>query len=146
MLLHRSEGVGGHAAAVGKPAARTSSSTHLGVAGGVFANVRLNRILAEQLDLDEVFVFPAMGDEGLPVGGSLVYLLQRDGIAHWLKQRRRLKDVYLGRDYTDMADATLSGIGIFVGLTATRLKERPSWRQAKSARSIPAEWNMAPVL
>jgi carbamoyltransferase len=51
-----------------------------------------------------------MGDEGLPVGGSLVYLLQRDGIAHWLKQRRLLKDVYLGRDYSDVADATLSKI------------------------------------
>ena len=67
---------------------------HLGVAGGVFANVRLNRVLAEQLDFEEIFVFPPMGDEGLPIGGSLVYLLQRDGIAHWLKQRRRLKDVY----------------------------------------------------
>jgi carbamoyltransferase len=83
---------------------------HLGLAGGVFANVRLNRVLAEQLNLDEIFVFPPMGDEGLPVGGSLVYLLQRDGIAHWLKQRRRLKDVYLGRDYTDAVDATLSGL------------------------------------
>ena len=83
---------------------------HLGVAGGIFANVRLNRALAEQLDLDEIFVFPPMGDEGLPVGGSLAYLLQRDGIAHWLKQRRRLKDVYLGRDYTDVVDATLSGM------------------------------------
>jgi len=51
-----------------------------------------------------------MGDEGLPVGGSLAYLLQRDGIAHWLKQRRRLKDVYLGRDYTDVVDTTLSGM------------------------------------
>jgi carbamoyltransferase len=83
---------------------------HLGVAGGVFANVRLNRVLAEQFDLDEIFVFPPMGDEGLPVGGSLAYLLQRDGIAHWLKQRRLLKDVYLGRDYSAVADATLSGI------------------------------------
>jgi len=83
---------------------------HLGVAGGVFANVRLNRALAEQLDFKEIFVFPPMGDEGLPIGGSLVYLLQRDGMAHWLKQRRRLKDVYLGRDYTDTADATLSAI------------------------------------
>ena len=83
---------------------------HLGVAGGVFANVRLNRVLAEQLDLEEIFVFPPMGDEGLPIGGSLVYLLERDGIAHWLKQRRRLKDVYLGRDYTAAADAILSAI------------------------------------
>jgi carbamoyltransferase len=89
---------------------RRHPARHLGVAGGIFANVRLNRVLAEKLDLDEIFVFPPMGDEGLPVGGSLVYLLQRDGIAHWLKQRRRLKDVYLGRDYTDAVDATLSGI------------------------------------
>jgi carbamoyltransferase len=101
---------------------------HLGVSGGVFANVRLNRLLAEQLDLDEIFVFPPMGDEGLPIGGSLVYLLQRDGIAHWLKQRRRLKDVYLGRDYTDTADSTLSAIpgirrlaGDPIGHTAKRL-------------------------
>ena len=83
---------------------------HLGLAGGVFANVRLNRLLAEKLDLDEIFVFPPMGDEGLPVGGSLVYLLQRDGIAHWLKRRRRLMDVYYGRDYTDQVDVTLSGM------------------------------------
>src|SRR6516162_6828498 len=43
---------------------------HLGVAGGVFANVRLNRVLAEQLDFEEIFVFPPMGDEGLPIGGT----------------------------------------------------------------------------
>lgn len=83
---------------------------HLGVAGGVFANVRLNRVLVEKLGFEEIFVFPPMGDEGLPLGGSLVYLLQRDGMAHWLKQRRRLKDVYLGRDYTDVADGILSAI------------------------------------
>ncbi len=81
---------------------------HLGLAGGVFANVRLNRVLAEQLPLDQVFIFPAMGDEGMPAGGALCYLLQRDGLAHWLKQRRPLNDVYLGRDYTDSIDKELA--------------------------------------
>jgi carbamoyltransferase len=80
---------------------------HLGVAGGVFANVRLNRVLAEKLPLDEIFVFPAMGDEGMPAGGALCYLLQRDGAAHWLKQRHRLPDMYCGRDYTNTIDDTL---------------------------------------
>jgi carbamoyltransferase len=80
---------------------------HLGLAGGVFANVRLNRVLAEKLPLDEVFVFPAMGDEGMPAGGALCYLLQRDGLADWLKQRRRLPDMYFGRDYTNAIDETL---------------------------------------
>ena len=81
---------------------------HLGVAGGVFANVRLNRLLSEQLDIAEIFVFPAMGDEGLPVGGALSYLLKRDGIGRWLDQRRRLNNVYLGRDYSEKADAVLA--------------------------------------
>jgi carbamoyltransferase len=81
---------------------------HLGLGGGVFANVRLNRQLAEQLPLDEVFIFPPMGDDGLPVGGALAYLLQRDGLPRWLEQRRRLDDVYLGRDYTQAADVALA--------------------------------------
>ena len=81
---------------------------HLGLAGGVFANVRLNRVLAERLPLDELFIFPAMGDEGMPAGGALCYLLQRDGLAHWLEQRRPLRHVYLGRDYTEAIDQTLA--------------------------------------
>jgi carbamoyltransferase len=76
----------------------------LGVAGGVFANVRLNRILAERLPIDEIFIFPAMGDEGMPAGGALCYLLQRDGLAFWLSQRHRLRNVYFGRDYTGLID------------------------------------------
>jgi carbamoyltransferase len=89
---------------------------HLGLAGGVFANVRLNRILAERLPIDEIFIFPAMGDEGMPAGGALCYLLQRDGLAHWLKQRRGLRDMYFGRDYTGAIDDTLKAT---VGVRST---------------------------
>jgi carbamoyltransferase len=70
----------------------------LGLAGGVFANVRLNRLLAEGLGLDEVFVVPPMGDDGLVIGGALQFLLERDGLLAWLSQRRRLTDVYWGGD------------------------------------------------
>jgi carbamoyltransferase len=80
----------------------------LGLAGGLFANVKLNQLLAEKLPLDEIFVFPAMGDEGLAAGGVLAYLLRRDGLARWLKERRRLDDVYLGRDYTGAIDVALA--------------------------------------
>ena len=79
----------------------------LGLAGGLFANVKLNQLLAEQLPIDEIFVFPPMGDDGLPAGGVLAYLLRRDGMAHWLKQRRRLENVYLGRDYDSEIDGAL---------------------------------------
>jgi carbamoyltransferase len=81
----------------------------LGLAGGVFANVRLNRLLAETLPVDEVFVVPPMGDEGLVIGGALQFLLERDGLAHWLKQRRRLGDVYWGGAHDGSIAARLDG-------------------------------------
>jgi len=85
-----------------------NKTRHLGLAGGAFANVGLNRLLAEKLPIDEIFIFPAMGDDGMPAGGALCYLLQRDGLSRWLSQRHRLRDVYLGRDYTDLIDDTMA--------------------------------------
>lgn len=85
-------------------------SRHLGVAGGVFANVRLNRLLAETLDLEEVFIFPAMGDEGLPIGSALLYLMERDGLKAWLDRRRALGPIFLGRDYTSAIDPVLGAL------------------------------------
>ncbi len=89
-----------------------SGARHLALAGGLFANVRLNRLLAESLPLDEVFVFPAMGDDGLSVGSALTFLRQRDGTEKWLRHRHRLDSVYLGRDYTSTIDDTLRAAGI----------------------------------
>ncbi|MGD9537743.1 MAG: carbamoyltransferase C-terminal domain-containing protein [Alphaproteobacteria bacterium] len=81
---------------------------HLGLSGGVFANVRLNQRLAEETGVDDVFVYPAMGDQGLPAGGVLQFLLERDGLAAWLARRRPLDHLYFGRDYTATADAVLA--------------------------------------
>ena len=87
-----------------------TKARHLGLAGGIFANVKLNRLIAERLPIDEIFIFPAMGDEGMTAGGALCYLLQRDGLAHWLSQRRRLRDVYFGRDYTNLIDKSIEAL------------------------------------
>jgi carbamoyltransferase len=88
---------------------KVTQTRHLALAGGLFSNVRLNQRLAETLPLDEIFVYPAMGDDGLAVGAALCYLRERDGLATWLGQRRRLDDVYLGRDYGQQIDACISG-------------------------------------
>ena len=88
---------------------KVTKARHLALAGGLFSNVRLNQRLAETLPVDEVFVFPAMGDDGLAIGAALCFLRERDGLATWLSQRRRLDDVYLGRDYGQQIDACLSG-------------------------------------
>jgi carbamoyltransferase len=69
------------------------------LSGGIFANVRLNRAILETTPARRVFVFPAMGDEGLPVGGCLLYLHTRDGAQTWHRQRYPLRRLYLGRDY-----------------------------------------------
>jgi len=85
-----------------------TKARRLGLAGGLFANVRLNRLLAETLPVEEVFIFPAMGDDGLAVGAALCYLRDRDGLATWLRSRRRLDNVYLGQDFDARIDAVLA--------------------------------------
>jgi carbamoyltransferase len=80
----------------------------LGLAGGLFANVRLNRVLVETLALDEIFIFPAMGDDGIATGNALAFLLHRDGLARWLEHRRRLDNVYFGRDFDGCIDDCLN--------------------------------------
>jgi carbamoyltransferase len=87
---------------------KRTGARRLALAGGLFANVRLNRLLAETLPLDEVFIYPAMGDDGIAVGNALAVLLQRDGIATWLGNRRRLDDVYFGRDFDGRIDECLN--------------------------------------
>ena len=49
-------------------AAHPAPRLHL--AGGLFANVRLNQLIAELAGVEGLFVFPAMGDEGLAAGAA----------------------------------------------------------------------------
>lgn len=76
----------------------------LALAGGAFANVRLNKLIYERTGIDEIFVCPAMGDDGLVIGGALDYLLGRDGGPIFFENRRRLDNVYLGAQYDDLAN------------------------------------------
>jgi len=86
---------------------KRTGTRRLGLAGGLFANVRLNRLLAESLPLDEIFIFPAMGDDGIAAGNALAFLLHRDGLQTWLGHRRRLENVFLGRNFDGRIDDCL---------------------------------------
>lgn len=77
---------------------------NLAVSGGVFANVKLTQRIAEQFPFDEVFVSPAMSDQGQAAGGVLQFLLERDGLATFLAHRQKLGNLYFGRDYMAQAD------------------------------------------
>ena len=56
---------------------------NLAISGGVFANVKLTQRIAERFPFDEVFVYPAMSDQGEPAGGVLQLLMERDGLGRF---------------------------------------------------------------
>ena len=81
---------------------------HLGLSGGVFGNVALNRRLSRATGIREIFIYPAMSDAGLAAGGVLELLLERDGMARWLANRYRLDHLYLGQDHGTAIDDLLT--------------------------------------
>ncbi|MFO7260844.1 MAG: carbamoyltransferase C-terminal domain-containing protein [bacterium] len=86
---------------------------NLALAGGVFANVRVNEEVLNLPEVDRVFIHPHMGDGGLPVGAALAACIP--GILDQTMPRdpEPLVDVYLGPDLTegDIAEA-LSRAGL----------------------------------
>jgi len=50
----------------------TDKSVNLGLSGGVFANVRINQMIYEMPEVDNIFVQPAMGDSGLSIGAAIL--------------------------------------------------------------------------
>lgn len=77
------------------------------LAGGVFANVKLNKLVKE-MGFGHIFVQPAMGDVGLAFGGPLQVLAETDGLQPYL-----LEDVYLGPEYDDAAiERAIRGEGL----------------------------------
>ncbi len=65
----------------------------LSLAGGVFANVKLNQRLAEELNFESVRIFPNMGDGGISVGGVWTYLSER-GLLE--KKEEAFDNMFLG--------------------------------------------------
>jgi carbamoyltransferase len=71
------------------------------LAGGVFANVRINQEVAELPNVRSVYIFPAMGDAGLCVGAALHSYFNENTPAAKERKILPLQDVYLGPDYSD---------------------------------------------
>lgn len=68
----------------------------IGLAGGIFANVKLNQRIRESSKLVEnVFVQPAMGDEGLAIGAAYLHQVENNVTID------QLRHVYMGNEYSD---------------------------------------------
>lgn len=65
--------------------------------GGLFANVKLNQKINELDFVDEIFIYPPMGDEGLPLGACIKKAVELGEIL----KPKKLKNVFFGIDYTD---------------------------------------------
>jgi carbamoyltransferase len=77
-------------------AMRATGRSTLALSGGVFANVRLNQAIAELPGVREVFVFPAMGDEGLAVGAAWHTAITKYGA-----KPARQPHMFWGPEYSD---------------------------------------------
>ncbi len=65
--------------------------THVALAGGIFANVKLNQQIEAIPETKKVWIFPDMGDGGLSVGAAYLQLNSQKTISS-----RPLENVYLG--------------------------------------------------
>jgi len=66
------------------------------LAGGVAANVKINQRIAELAGVDHLYVFPHMGDGGLPLGSAIQTQFHLTGQA-----KVQMDTVYLGPSYDD---------------------------------------------
>ena len=64
--------------------------------GGLFANVKLNQKINDLPWLDELFVFPPMGDDGLSLGAALTVAFKNQE-----RKTKRLDNVFLGLEYSN---------------------------------------------
>ena len=68
---------------------------NLALAGGVFANVKLNQLILKSKKINNIFIFPNMGDGGLSVGTA--------ALCYYRKKKytpKKLNHVYLGPSFT----------------------------------------------
>lgn len=88
---------------------RKSGCADLVLAGGVFANVKLNQRIHQLEGVSSLFIHPAMGDEGLALGAAFAVAAKQDMNV----RSTALEDVYLGPDFTDHEiEKALEGAGM----------------------------------
>jgi predicted NodU family carbamoyl transferase len=83
-----------------------STKLKLALAGGVFANVRLNQLLKELPEVENLFVQPAMSDAGLSLGAAI--LAERQ--IYKTDKFHIFKNAFLGVDYTHHIDSFVKEI------------------------------------
>ena len=82
------------------------------LAGGIFANVKLNQRLREIAGVENVFIYPAMGDAGTAVGAALYVCFNQPPFCDTV-ERHIITTVYHGREYSDRQIEQILAAGSF---------------------------------
>lgn len=72
--------------------------SNIGLAGGVFMNVKLNMLINEHPVIDDVFFMPSCGDESIAAGAALMVEAQNSNYTFTPKP---ITNLYLGPEYSD---------------------------------------------
>jgi carbamoyltransferase len=99
-----------------KNALQQTGHRNLAYAGGVASNVKVNMLLSELAEVDQLFVFPHMGDGGLALGAALWDNYTRNKTAHY-----EFNDVFLGPACSEVE--ILSALKHYPGLSWKRCPE-----------------------
>jgi len=74
---------------------------NLAIAGGIFANVRINQEVHEIPGVKNIFVHPGMTDGGLAVGAALALCIKGQTPKTMPRSRDVIRTVYYGASFTD---------------------------------------------
>jgi carbamoyltransferase len=69
------------------------------LSGGCFANVKLNQRIYQSGLFDNIYVFPAMGDDGLSAGAALLHYYKLNPNAN--RDRSKTDNIYLGSSFSE---------------------------------------------
>ena len=84
-----------------KTAIREFDAHKIACAGGIFLNVKANKRIREMPEVEDLFVYPAAGDDGTCIGAGLQAYFDycsRDGIK---AEKAPASDIYYGPSYDD---------------------------------------------
>jgi carbamoyltransferase len=78
-----------------------SGHRNVALAGGLFANVRINEEILHLPGVNNIFVHPGMSDEGLAVGAALALSGRQQRQAGKKYEPEVIRDVYFGNEYEE---------------------------------------------
>lgn len=99
---------------------KTHPHENICLAGGLFANVRVNQCIRELPGVKNVYIHPQMGDGGLPLGSAMALQFGLTG-----QSKIDMPTVYLGSRYSDAE--IQQEIQLHHGLTCQPIADKPAF-------------------